>query len=95
MPRYVYRASDAAGEIRKGIITKNTRQEALNFLRSQNLLPLELSETTGENIEEYIGSRKGKVKRKDVLLFTQQLSSLLKAGVQKLGHGGCGNGSVA
>ncbi|MGE5557010.1 MAG: type II secretion system F family protein [Bacillota bacterium] len=82
MPQYSYRASDSRGEIRTGIIGADTRQEAMASLRIQDLFPLELLETTREKMEEEAVRQSGGVKRKELLIFTQQLASLLKSGVR-------------
>ncbi|MEW6607444.1 MAG: type II secretion system F family protein [bacterium] len=78
MPRFTYKASNQEGKILQGIIEGNKPEVIIDRLRKQNLFPIEIKE---EVQKKGIGGFFRQVKSKDVLAFTQSLSSLLDAGM--------------
>ncbi|NLG83230.1 MAG: type II secretion system F family protein [Firmicutes bacterium] len=75
MTEFVYRAADARGKIRRGMLAAANRAEAMASLRAQGLFPLEVEET-GRPL-----GRNGRTGG-DLLAFTQQLATMLGAGLQ-------------
>jgi general secretion pathway protein F len=78
MPRFTYKAANQEGKILEGIIEGDKPELIIEKLRKQNLLPIEVKE---EVIKKGITGFFRQVKSKEILAFTQQLSSLLTAGM--------------
>lgn len=77
MPDYSYQAADDRGRVIAGSIAAAGRPEALQALRAQGLHPLRLAESPASSTEAPRYSRAA-----DALPFTQQLATLLQAGLQ-------------
>ncbi len=82
MPDYIYTARSTNGQIQKGTINARTKQGAIEALRSRQLSPLIVEEPKkgGLNMEIRLPG-KHKVKSKDLVMFTRQLSTMVDAGV--------------
>ncbi|MEW6096387.1 MAG: type II secretion system F family protein [bacterium] len=78
MPRFTYTAANQEGKILEGIIEGDKLELAIEKLRKENLLPIEIKE---EIVKKGVIGFFRQVKSKEVLAFTQQLSSLLDAGM--------------
>ncbi len=83
MAEFEYTAHSKNGQVQKGTITAKDKNAALSALRERQLLPIVINE---------IGKNKGlkmnislpggnKVKSKDLVIFTRQLSTMVNAGV--------------
>lgn len=81
MPEYSYRASNAQGRMETGVISAESRTVALTSLKSRGLVPLSLGEP-GEAEMERRGFGSGRISKKEVLAFTQQMAALLASGTQ-------------
>ncbi|MGI6456247.1 MAG: type II secretion system F family protein [bacterium] len=85
MAQFNYRALSGNGQIITGSITAASRPEAVSQLRQQGVRPLHLdeSQTSGAKtaVEGSISKRRARVSRRDIQVFTAQLSALLKAGI--------------
>lgn len=85
MPRYRYEAVDAAGEVSRDEVDASSPEAAVERLRDQGLLPLSVSEAKSGLLRGGLGqplfSKRRALSRKTVALFTQQLASLLGAGM--------------
>ncbi|HAO33892.1 MAG TPA: type II secretion system inner membrane protein GspF [Candidatus Competibacter sp.] len=85
MPRYRFEAVDAAGEVLRDEVEAQTPEAAIERLRDQGLLPLSVNEAKGGLLRGGLGqplfSKRRALSRKIVALFTQQLASLLAAGM--------------
>ena len=85
MPRYRYEAVDAAGEVLHDELEAASPEAAVERLRDQGFLPLSVAEAKGGLLGGGLGqplfSRRRTLSRKAVTLLTQQLSSLLHAGM--------------
>ncbi|MBP5492078.1 MAG: type II secretion system F family protein [Clostridiales bacterium] len=80
MPNFKYEVVDAAGRSSKGIIEAATLADASKMLRADGRYIASLEQDTGSSILSMnIGSPK--LKTKDLMLITRQLSSLLSAGI--------------
>ncbi|CDH43933.1 MAG: type II secretion system F family protein [Candidatus Competibacteraceae bacterium] len=85
MPRYRYEAVDAAGETLRDELDAASPEAAIERLRDQGLLPLSVAETKGGFLLGSFGqpwfSKRRALSQKVVMLLTQQLSSLINAGM--------------
>jgi type IV pilus assembly protein PilC len=82
MPTFQYKAKTRAGELVNGSLAAGDRRAALAELGKMGFFPLLVESAEGEapRGKGARGHRKG-VKSRDVLMFTQQLSSLLRSGM--------------
>jgi type II secretory pathway component PulF len=79
MPTFQYKAKTRAGELVNGSLAAGDRRAALAELGKMGFFPLAVDSAEVEQ-----GGRKrggARVKPRDVLMFTQQLSSLLRSGM--------------
>ncbi|MDE2238274.1 MAG: type II secretion system F family protein, partial [Elusimicrobia bacterium] len=83
MPAFAYKARGADGSILRGHIEARERREAVERLRSQKLVILELALRTEGPLDKLkaLFKSKGHVTSKDLVLFSRQLSTLVGAGV--------------
>ena len=86
MPSYSYKAKTAAGLVMEGIIDADEQRAAVEKLRGQKMVVLEITEKQIpliDKIKAAIGWKKGKndIPSKDLSLFSRQLSTLVGAGV--------------
>ncbi|HCB14851.1 MAG TPA: general secretion pathway protein GspF [Gammaproteobacteria bacterium] len=85
MPRYRYEAVDSAGEVLRDEVEAPTSEAAVERLRDQGLLPLSVKEAKRGFLHSGLGqplfSQRRALSRKSVMLLTQQLASLLHAGM--------------
>ncbi len=85
MPQYAYKAKAASGLVMEGTIDANEQKGAVDKLRAQKLVVLEIVEKTVSplvKIKAALGlGGKGKVGSNDLMLFSRQLSTLVSAGV--------------
>jgi general secretion pathway protein F len=85
MPRYHYEAVDAAGETLRDVLEAPTPEAVVEQLRDQGLLPLAVQEAKGGWLRGGLGqplfSKRRSISQKSIILLTQQLSSLLNAGM--------------
>jgi type IV pilus assembly protein PilC len=85
MPVFTYKAKTSAGLVMQGSIDAPEQKGAVEKLRSQKLVVLEIAEKSDsplDKIKALIASQgKGKVTSKDLVLFSRQLSTLVGAGV--------------
>ncbi len=88
---YRYKAKDWQGNKLSGILSAASETDALSFIRSRGLIPLEIKEQRNfsllskENILQYlefIGLKQ--YSSRDLMIFCRQLSTMLTAGVSVL-----------
>jgi type IV pilus assembly protein PilC len=82
MPTFQYKAKTRAGELVNGSLAAGDRRAALTELGKMGFFPLavESAEADRGGVKSARGFRGG-VKSRDILMFTQQLSSLLRSGM--------------
>jgi general secretion pathway protein F len=87
MPLYAYKATDPSGKITKGTTEAVDEKGVAVFLQAKGLIPIQIS-TAGKTPGKFnrILSQDpllflSRIKTKDVLMFTQDLSTLLAAGL--------------
>jgi type IV pilus assembly protein PilC len=78
MADFAYTATNSQGQHVSGTITAGTREEAVKNLRDQGSRPLSVKETKSHGLK---ASGRGKVKLKDLVIFTRELSTMISAGV--------------
>jgi len=83
MPAFAYRARMLTGGLTEGTIDANDQRSAMDQLRSQKLVPLEVTEATTPIMERLMALSpfKPKVSSRELVLFSRQLSTLVSAGV--------------
>src|SRR5690606_12509641 len=86
MAQFQYRASDAEGQILEGVIEAAERSAAVARLQDRGLIPLRVAEPTAKgsglaSISLPTISFKRRIKSRDLLIFTHELSTLLAAGL--------------
>tara|TARA_B100001142_G_scaffold330373_1_gene398728 strand:+ start:32029 stop:33219 length:1191 start_codon:yes stop_codon:yes gene_type:complete len=72
MPAYSYTAICEAGNKKKGILSANSEREARKLIKDLQLTPLKITESKDT-------SKSLKIKNKDIVVMTRQLSTLLEA----------------
>ncbi len=73
---FSYLCLNSRGERIKGFIEANTMEEAVKLLKGQGLSPIEVKKSVFN-----LFKRRLRVKRKDIILFTMQLHSIISSGV--------------
>jgi general secretion pathway protein F len=88
MPEYIYKASDRTGKVIEGSIDAVDEPSVVNKLRSMGYIPIRIGASSGGkslsqslNLSFSIPTTFSRVSAKDLLSFTQELSTLIKAGL--------------
>lgn len=76
-----YRAVTKDGKSIEGIIEARDEKEAANYLRSKEFIPITISKGEKTQLSDFIPSFSKKVKSRDIVIFTRQLSSMLTSGI--------------
>lgn len=84
MPLFIYQATDRHGKLIKGKMEAAEKQQVVAMLQKQNFLPIQIGQE-GTNWSNYLhfsfSNPFKEIGSKDILMFTRQLSTLLKAGI--------------
>jgi general secretion pathway protein F len=83
---YFFKAVASDGKVRTGTLTADSERSVASELRRQGLIPVQVSATVGKNSIRKTGFKISlpafdRGKRRDVLFFTGEISTLLNAGV--------------
>jgi type IV pilus assembly protein PilC len=78
--KYTYTAIDKAGKRVSGAIEATTELHAQDTLRNRGLRPLKVQKESALSIGK-LGLGNKKIKLKDMMIFTRQLSTMINAGV--------------
>jgi len=83
MPQFAYKAKTGAGLVMEGLIDADEQRLAVDKLRAQKLVVLQIAEKRVSPMEKVkaLFKSKGKVTSRDLVLFSRQLSTLVSAGV--------------
>ena len=87
MPSYSYKAADSAGKIVTGTLEADEEKKVVGELQNLGLIPIRISVAKGNgkrlgmNLSEQLLSLFSGVSSKDVMAFTQDLATLLEAGL--------------
>ncbi|MBI4544621.1 MAG: type II secretion system F family protein, partial [Gemmatimonadetes bacterium] len=76
MPTWTYSAKTPAGELQSGEIDLPSRDEVVNYLRRQRLIPVKVAEKKGLEISLGTG-----VRTRDIVIFTRQFATMINAGL--------------
>ncbi len=76
--KFTYQARTEEGESKKGVIEASSREAALEILRQYGLYPTSLS-PHNKSLKEMLPSVFRDVSRQDVILFTRQLSIMVRS----------------
>lgn len=79
MAEFAYIAINSKGQQVNGTISAGSRQEAVTDLRNQGSRPLSIKESKAKTLGK--GRAGGKVKLKELVIFTRELSTMISAGV--------------
>ena len=83
MPRFQYVAKSAPAKTIQGTIDAETEQEAIKKLTKSGYFPVSIqSESSFLDKHSVLGLRK--VSKKELVIFTRQLSNLIESGVNLL-----------
>jgi type II secretion system protein F len=87
MPSYSYKAADSAGKIVTGVLDADEEKKVVAELQNLDLIPIRIvvakgnGKRLGMNLSEQLLSLFHGVSSKDVMAFTQDLATLLEAGL--------------
>jgi type II secretory pathway component PulF len=83
MPEYKYRAKKGPVDMVEGLIEAVTEEEAIEKISQLGLLPVHLEPRVSDDSQKAAVSRgySGRVRPREITLFSRQLSSLLKSGI--------------
>jgi type IV pilus assembly protein PilC len=87
MPAFAYTARNNSGQVIKGSVTASSRQAAAQAIIKEGLRPILLKQDGAErSLKKGLRSvGGGKVKSRDLVIFTRQLSTMVSAGVPLVG----------
>jgi type II secretion system protein F len=87
MPVYSYKATDSSGKIFDGSLEAEAEKGAVSELHRMGLIPIRITRQKGNgnslnvDVSRFFGSVFKGVSSKDVMIFTQDLATLLEAGL--------------
>ncbi|MFH1900791.1 MAG: type II secretion system F family protein [Candidatus Omnitrophota bacterium] len=82
MIRYKYRAKQGPDEITKGVVEASSKEEAVAKIGRMGLVPIGVEEDLDNQKKEVFSSRfLGKVKSRDITVFSRQFASLIRSGL--------------
>ena len=77
--KYKYQARTKQGEMQVGFVEAPNKDAAANILSSHDLYILSVQAAESEGVIDRLSSYFGRVKRRDMVIFTRQLATLLEA----------------
>ncbi len=81
MTRFAYKAKDWNGKTIKGMLDMHDKEEVLESIKSNGLVPLSIAQETQGMLSEVYRNFVGRVGLKQVSSFTRQLSTMLNSGL--------------
>lgn len=82
MPSFSYKGRDAQGRLMQGIIDAVDSPAAADLLVGRGIVPVEISEEAARSsLFESFGKTGGKISDEDIMFFSRQMHTLIKAGV--------------
>ncbi len=81
MPTYIYKAKDKTGKLITGKRDADTKTQVAKFLSDSGCFILDIREERKTQKLTTISLFESKVKPKDIIVFTRQLATMLKAGL--------------
>jgi type IV pilus assembly protein PilC len=80
MAKYTYKAVDSSGKQKIGSVEASSESAARSSLVRLNLKPITVKKAGNKDIMAFL-NKGGKVKLKDLVIFTRQLATMINAGV--------------
>jgi type IV pilus assembly protein PilC len=80
MPKYTWEGRTPRGDLRKGELEGPNEMTVRAYLRQQQIIPTKIR-TKGKEIKISLPFMKGRVKKKDLAIFTRQLATMIDAGL--------------
>ncbi len=80
MPKFFYKARDKSGKVFQGHFEAEFEEDVLNFIDSQGLIPISIN-LTGTFDLKSIANKFSRITKKELILFSTQLGTMLKAGL--------------
>lgn len=83
MPAFAYKAKMLTGVITEGVVEAMDQKSAIDQLRGQKMVPLEVAPAAAPILERLLALSpfKSKISARELVLFSRQLSTLVSAGV--------------
>ena len=84
MPLFTYKAVTPAGEVQEGELEAADEQAVIRKLQGDGLIPVKMRSVSGKGLRLELGLGRGRGKRvtqQQITLFTQELATLLEAGL--------------
>jgi len=81
MPFFIYKARTIGGTVTEGVISAPEERLAVEQLRNQKMTLMEISEKPGSIFDSFVKIFKGRIRTKEIVIFSRQLSTLTSAGV--------------
>lgn len=82
MPSYVYKGRDAQGGLAQGMIDAADARAAADLLIGRGLVPVDIVEESARiQLFEQLGQRGKKASEEDIMFFSRQMHTLIRAGV--------------
>ncbi|MFH1578388.1 MAG: type II secretion system F family protein, partial [Candidatus Omnitrophota bacterium] len=81
MPVYKYRAKRGPDSVTEGIIDAENREEAIEKINQLDYVPIHIEEHIATANTTVARKATGRIKSRDVTIFSRQLSSLTKSGI--------------
>ncbi len=86
MPVFKYRAKDGVKDV-EGVLEAPSREEVIDQLHHKGYVPVRIEQATmgkAQPVETLSAKVSGKIRSKDITIFSRQLASLIKSGVPVL-----------
>jgi len=81
MPNFKYSAKDIAGQVKEGVVTTDSEDEAMVMLREQGLIPVEIRVVASKKIKSKKRFKEKKVKAAELSSFCWQLATMIEGGI--------------
>ncbi len=84
MDKFIYQALNSNGKKISGEVDADSKESALNILSSRGYIPVtvkDLNKSSGKEILSWIANSLTSVKLDEIIIFTKQFRTMLKAGV--------------
>jgi len=84
MPTYLYKATELSGNVVEGSLEAAEEKSVIEKLHDLGLIPIRIhlpKETQASSVNISFGAFSGRITPRDVLIFTQELSTLIEAGL--------------
>lgn len=81
MATFLYKAVNAQGRFAEGRLEASDKRGAVSQLEGMGFIPVSVEEPIGARSSAFSKIRLSRVSRRDILFFTEELSTLVQAGL--------------